>query len=312
MFRTLFDIPSYFQLSNELGRYNEDDFHFDGEWIYHEDNKFHYLEKGQGKQTILLLHGIMVTSNIWKNYLEHFSEKYKVYAIDFLGHGLSTKKEDLNIEDLVKQIDIFIQKKNIKNPIIIGHSLGGLVASIYASHHQENISRLVLISCGEYQSITNNFLTQFNSQFLDLGFSLINQFTFPMFLQFLGQRVYNHPINLIDDSKSEILYHFKLKGSKKALFSLMKNYNFKNFSIENYERITCPTLVIHGEKDRIVEYFHAEKLAQLVPQSQLEMIPGGSHMIIEENEFAVRSLMEKFIESEKKPDGMKDFSSSIQ
>lgn len=297
MFSLLTNIPSYLNLTTELGKHSEDDYSFENGNIYfHEDNRIHYLHRGKGKETIIFLHGIMVNANIWKRYIDHFSEKYTVYAPDFLGHGLSAKKEDLHIEDLVGQIRDFIIKNKIKNPILVGHSLGGLVASIYASLYPDSVSRTILISSGEYDSITNNFIARINSQFIDLTFSLMNSFTFPLFLQFLSERVYNKSINIMDDSWSDILYAFKIKGSKQSLLSLMKNTEIKNFSPEDYKHITCPVFLLHGAKDKLVESWHSENLSKLIPQSTVKIIPGGSHMVIEEQEDLVKGYIEEFIE----------------
>jgi len=292
------NIPAYFQLSSQLGQGDENELVFnESQFLYHEDNKYHYYEKGEGKETLIFLHGIMVNSTIWKRHIDHFSKKYKVYAVDFLGHGLSSKKENLNLQDLIEQIRIFIQKKKLKNPVLVGHSLGGLVASIYGTLYPETVSRLILISCGEYDSVTNNIFAQMNSRLFDLFAPLMNQYNFPIFLQMLGDRVYNYSVNLMD---SEFIYHFKLKGSKQSIFSLMKNTSIPDFSVSQYANINCPVLVIHGEKDRMVEIWHGEKLASLIPGSEMVKISGGSHMIIEENEIHVRFLIEDFVENAEK------------
>ncbi|HEY5508769.1 MAG TPA: alpha/beta hydrolase, partial [Paludibacter sp.] len=88
--------------------------------------EINYFQQGQGDTTLLFLHGWCIDGMYWKNQVEYFSKKYNVYAIDLPGFGKS-KAERINwtIEEYANDVTAFIDTMNLKNIIIIGHSMAG-------------------------------------------------------------------------------------------------------------------------------------------------------------------------------------------
>ena len=90
--------------------------------------KIHYLEKGKGKN-IVLIHGFLGSSWLFEAQIEHFSSNYRVIAIDHLGHGKSDKPEteSYELEELTQFLDEILSKIIGEEKIIlVGHSMGGL------------------------------------------------------------------------------------------------------------------------------------------------------------------------------------------
>jgi pimeloyl-ACP methyl ester carboxylesterase len=284
---------------NDLEGYTEEDFSFPlsahislGPW------KTHYLsQEKKNKPVIILLHGIMVNSNVFEHYLDLFSRDYTVYALDFLGHGLSEKKPDLCLADLVEQLRLFMQVKKIEKAVIIGHSLGGLVAGIFASLYPEKLEKLALISSTDYDHFFNDILNTFKGMLIDFMSPFMNFATIPLLYDILTRQVFNHKPSVYYDEDHHITYQLKIKGSQKSLLSLMKNYQYPGFASQHYARIHVPTLVLHGEKDRLVDYEHSKLLAAKIPNAQLHIVPRGSHMLIDENKDAVLSELGMFLET---------------
>ncbi len=83
-----------------------------------------YFQQGQGNTTLLFLHGWCNDGMYWKNQVEYFSENYNVFAIDLPGFGKS-KADRINwtIEEYAKDVIAFIDTMNLKNVVIIGHSM---------------------------------------------------------------------------------------------------------------------------------------------------------------------------------------------
>ncbi|HCL58073.1 MAG TPA: hypothetical protein DHW82_13855 [Spirochaetia bacterium] len=285
-------------LTEAMERYNENEFYFpDGKYLENGNLKYHYLSMEDSKKPpLIFLHGIMINSNIWHSYMKEFSPFFSVYALDFLGHGLSSKKKDLNLMDLVEEVNVFIEKLNLKNPIIIGHSLGGMIGGILASLYPEKLSKLIMLSSIDYDHFINDAGTQIGNQFLDMMFPFINPMTVSFLLNTVMKKVYNGKVNFMQDNKLDILlYHIKINGFQQSIFSLMKNHFYKGFSSESYSQIRCQVLLLHGEKDRLVASSHSEKLAAQIPHAQLELIKNGSHMLIEEQESQVKEFLHDFL-----------------
>lgn len=88
--------------------------------------EINYLQQGQGDPTLLFLHGWCIDVTYWKNQVEYFSKNYNVYAIDLPGFGKSTAdRTNWTIEEYANDVTAFIETMNLKNVVIIAHSMAG-------------------------------------------------------------------------------------------------------------------------------------------------------------------------------------------
>ena len=84
-----------------------------------------YYDSGNGKTTLLFIHGAFINKEYWNDQLSYFSSNYRVVAIDLAGHGNSThNRNDWTIQKYGEDIDELIKKLSLKNVIVIGHSIG--------------------------------------------------------------------------------------------------------------------------------------------------------------------------------------------
>ena len=97
--------------------------------ILSEDNIIiSYNVEGNGKQALVFVHGWSCDKSYWKHQVPYFAEKYKVITIDLAGHGKSgLGRKTLSMEAFGKDILAVLQKTNIEQAILIGHSMGGAV-----------------------------------------------------------------------------------------------------------------------------------------------------------------------------------------
>jgi pimeloyl-ACP methyl ester carboxylesterase len=109
-------------------------------------------DTGEGP-VVILVPGVASSSTIFDRLVPllsgKFSGKYRVIAIDLLGFGGSPAPEDATytVEEHVAWLRATITSLRLKAPfILVGHSLGGLLASRYAAQHPGEVSRLVLVS----------------------------------------------------------------------------------------------------------------------------------------------------------------------
>ncbi|MBN2613668.1 MAG: alpha/beta hydrolase [Bacteroidales bacterium] len=88
--------------------------------------EINYFQQGQGDTTLLFLHGWCIDATYWKNQVEYFSKNYNVYAIDLPGFGKSkAERTNWTIEEYAHDVTAFIDSMNLKNVVIIGHSMAG-------------------------------------------------------------------------------------------------------------------------------------------------------------------------------------------
>ncbi|MFH1770425.1 MAG: alpha/beta hydrolase [archaeon] len=116
----------------------------DGFNIYYE-----FLKRDKHKLVLIFVHGWMMNWTCFKKEIEHFKRKgHSVLYLDLRGHGKSDKPEQKKDYSLHKmQDDLFqiLKKEKIKEIILIGHSMGGMVSALFTLKHQKIIKKLILI-----------------------------------------------------------------------------------------------------------------------------------------------------------------------
>jgi pimeloyl-ACP methyl ester carboxylesterase len=106
--------------------------------------EINYLQQGQGDTTVLFLHGWCIDGTYWKNQIEYFSRKYSVYAIDLPGFGKSKAgRTNWTIEEYANDVTAFIDTMNLKNVVIIGHSMAGEIMLQAALTNNQRITGIV-------------------------------------------------------------------------------------------------------------------------------------------------------------------------
>ncbi len=103
-----------------------------------------YREVGEGPPMVIL-HGLFGSSDNWFTQAKMFGERYRVYLLDQRNHGLSPHTDEHDYKLLAEDLRNFIEDKNIKDPIIIGHSMGGKTAMNLAISYPELLKLLVVV-----------------------------------------------------------------------------------------------------------------------------------------------------------------------
>lgn len=114
--------------------------------ILYKNTNLSYIEKGKGN-TLVFLHGFLEDSNMWNYYLDYFSERYRVIAIDLLGHGESGCIGYIHsMEDMADSVFYILSSLNLKKVTLIGHSMGGYVSLAFGELYPDYVKKIILIS----------------------------------------------------------------------------------------------------------------------------------------------------------------------
>ena len=124
----------------------------------------HSTIKGEGI-SLLILHGYFGMSDNWKTLGNQFSEEYEVHLIDQRNHGRSFHEDTFDYAVLVEDLFNYIKYHQLECVYIIGHSMGGKTAMLFAVMYPELVDKLVIvdISPREYQPHHNAILAGLNS-----------------------------------------------------------------------------------------------------------------------------------------------------
>ena len=97
---------------------------------------------------LLILHGFLGMGDNWKTLANKFSMNYEVHLIDQRNHGRSFHSDDFNYEVMVEDLLRYIKFHNLEKVNIIGHSMGGKVAMLFATEHPEKMNKLIIADIG--------------------------------------------------------------------------------------------------------------------------------------------------------------------
>lgn len=115
--------------------------------IHLDDRLVHYEVIGRRGAPVIFLHSWLGSWRYWLPTMEHASERYRTFALDFWGFGESDRKEGhFSLDEYVMLVLAFMDQLGIARVSLVGHGLGGMVAVRIASQHPERISRLMAVS----------------------------------------------------------------------------------------------------------------------------------------------------------------------
>ena len=103
--------------------------------------KFKYVMEGQG-ESLILLHGLFGALSNFKDLVDFFKEKYTVYIPMLPLYDLTNL--DTSVSGLAKHVSKFIEMKNLTNVHLLGNSLGGHIALVYALKHSDRVKTITL------------------------------------------------------------------------------------------------------------------------------------------------------------------------
>lgn len=105
-----------------------------------------YFKKfGDSPRHLIILHGLLGSSDNWQTIARSLSDKYSVYVLDARNHGRSPHTEEISYESMVLDVLAFMQQENLERATIMGHSMGGKTAMLFALQYPEKTDKLIVV-----------------------------------------------------------------------------------------------------------------------------------------------------------------------
>lgn len=109
--------------------------------------KLHYRELGKGKPFVIL-HGLFGYSDNWQSQAKKLAEYYRVILVDLRNHGHSGWSDDFSYDIMAEDIKELFNDLQLEETILMGHSMGGKVAMLFAQHNPERLNKLIVVDMG--------------------------------------------------------------------------------------------------------------------------------------------------------------------
>jgi pimeloyl-ACP methyl ester carboxylesterase len=255
-------------------------FYTEPDWIEVGGLQVAYRRQGEGPPT-LYLHGAGLT-RMWLPWHQRLAESLDLIAPEHPGYGETEMPEWLDgFDDLVIHYDSLLDALELERAHVVGYSLGGWIAAELAVFHPRRLESLTLI--------TPAGLRIPGKPIGDL---------FAMDPEQLFTTVFNDPGNMAQilpdfESLDEIEHQF---GEAATLARLAWNPRFDPKLERRLARVSCPTLVVRAEHDRLVPDEMAERFAELIDGARIETVPGTGHALIVEQPDKTADVVSAFIQ----------------
>ena len=106
--------------------------------------KLYFRIEGSGFP-VIILHGLLGSSDNWRAISKRLSPKYKVYTVDLRNHGQSPHSEIMTYPVMADDLHELLERESLSECHVVGHSLGGKVAMQFATSHPDRVSKLVIV-----------------------------------------------------------------------------------------------------------------------------------------------------------------------
>jgi esterase len=110
--------------------------------------KFHYLDWGGDGPPVLMLHGFTGHAHTWDSTAAGLSGRYRALALDQRGHGDSDRASTYGSRPMVEDVLRFLDAMELERVVLMGLSMGGNVAYLFAASHPQRVQRLVVLDIG--------------------------------------------------------------------------------------------------------------------------------------------------------------------
>jgi pimeloyl-ACP methyl ester carboxylesterase len=235
---------------------------------------------------LVLVHGFLGSSDMWSPQIEFFKANFRVIAPALPGFGNSNTMNSCNsIECMAKAILDLLEKKEIKNFNLLGHSMGGMIVQEIAKIAGEKILKLICYGTGPRGNIPGRFETIDQSR---------------KKLKINGLKDTAHRIAktwFIKEENAKFFYLCEEAGKQTSIEAAdngliaMKNWS----GVKNLQNIKNETLIVWGDQDKAYNFNQVETLNDNIPNSNLKVIKGCSHNVHLEKPEKFNSVVEEFL-----------------
>ena len=237
-----------------------------------------------------MLHGYLSSGQYFKHIRTRLEQDYRVVTLDLLGFGRSPKpKVGYTYEDHIAAVDDTVRQLGIKKPfILLGHSMGGLIALRYATIYPDGIAKLLLFNPPLFTD-TSQMITEHRATGRRYRIMLYSR----------GRHVYWLTLRLLPRNKSRrrpaISFSDIISMSPAAREGSYRNILGGATVFQDFRKLTVPTLLVNGRYDRVVYLENLQK-RRLPTHVEIATMETGHHPLVrnvDDAEQVIRSYLLK-------------------
>lgn len=259
----------------------------------------HVIEKGAGRP-LLLLHGVMLRSDVWAPQFHHLADHYRVLAADLRGHGSSTAgKDGYGIGPLAADVAAVLEDLDLRDAIVVGHSMGGMGIMGFCGDHPEvlaeRVAGLVFLATAADRLLPAvigpgaRLLLERGQAMVDRGRDLPARTTVTPRLTRLafGDRPSAKAVAIVTEMGQAMAPESLVPSLAKLL----------DHDARVALRATrTPSLVVVGTRDLLTPVWAGRRLAKQLPDAEFVVLPRAGHQLMQERPVELAELLDAFVD----------------
>ena len=234
--------------------------------------KLHHRELGTG-QPMIILHGLFGFSDNWQTHAKKLAEYYRVILVDLRNHGHSEWSDEFSYDLMVEDVKELFDDLNLNKVILMGHSMGGKVAMLFAQNYQNYLEKLIVVDIGmkEYPMHHQPILEGMHA--IDLKTITLRSEAEEILKKYIesdGVRQFLLK-NLYWKEKGQLAWRMNLSIIEQELENILSALPEKV--------VMLPTLFIRGELSNYILDEDIEQIEDVFPDSEIITIAGAGHWV---------------------------------
>ena len=232
-------------------------------------NKIRYLESGNSKKTLVLVHGLGASAERWDRVIPLLAGDFRIVVPDLIGFGLSDKPQvDYTPTFFSEFLKKFFVSSDIRRPYLIGSSLGGQISAEYTASHPNDVEKLVLVSPAGIMKQSTPALDAYiiaalypNEQSAKNAFKM---------MEGSGKNVDEKIIN-------GFIERMRLPNAKLAFMSTVLGLKNSELITSKLQSISVPTLIVWGSQDPVIPINYADSFVSAIQDCEFFRMDGCGH-----------------------------------
>ena len=251
----------------------------------------HVFRSGQDPTrhpTVILIHGLGGTLNIWDPIVSVLEHRFSVLRYDLRGHGQSdVPAGDWSLEDFASDLESIFNNESVPYAHLVGFSLGGLIVQQFALSYPERVGQLAILSAVAGRTNAERQHVQERIRNLEKG-DLNTNIELALERWFSPEFRQDHP-ERVQKRITELR-----ATSPVGYFRAYRVFVLSDLA-EHLAQIQCETLVMTGEHDPGSNVRMAHLMHKSIPNSQLEILPNLRHSILVESPQLIAEKLDFFL-----------------
>lgn len=260
--------------------------------------ELHIIERGEGRP-LVLLHGITLRADVWAPQLHQLADRYRVIAVDLRGHGASTPGADgYGLPRLATDVATVLEELDLRHAVLVGHSMGGMTIMQFCGDHpavlDDRVAGVVFVATRAHAVVpvlvagVVRRLGDRAQAKLDAGGTIPQSAALGgRFVRLaFGQRPSPAAVAQVAEMSTSIPPEAFLPSGLGLL---------DHDAREALRRTHTPSMVIVGTRDLLTPVRSSKHLAGLLEGSQLHVLPGAGHQLMQERPDELAELIDEFV-----------------